>query len=209
VLRHAKYLLEKRAIGRLQFMRCYSYASDIFRKGSGWRFKKGTGGVLLDLGPHLLDLLLWYFGEPEVISAIEQSYYSSEVEDYVHAVFRFGADFVGSFDVSWSKRHYRLPEISIEVQGTAGSLSVCDDYVRIQADKSVEGVIEAGSKTFQRAAFDTGVQFLLADPEYTVEDIHFLDAVQNRTKVEPDFQTAAEVSQLIDQVHQVASRSEC
>lgn len=205
VLRHAKHLLDNEAIGDVQFFRCYSYVSDIFRQGNGWRFKKGSGGALLELGPHLLDVLLWYFGEPESVSAIERSFYSSEVDDYVHAIVEFESGVAGNLDVSWSMRNYRLPEILIEVQGTDGSLTVTDDYVRVHADNAVSGVTEAGTHTLQKPAFNTSVDFLLADPEYTMEDKYFLKALQDHTQVETDFNTAARVNRFIDLIHQKAA----
>ena len=205
VLRHAKHLLDNEAIGDVQFFRCYSYVSDIFRQGNGWRFKKGNGGALLELGPHLLDVLLWYFGEPESASTLERSFYSSEVEDYVHAIVEFESGVAGNLDVSWSIRNYRLPEIFIEVQGTDGSLTVTDDYVKVQADKPVKGVIEAGRHTVQKPAFNTGVDFLLADPEFAIEDKHFLKAVEDHVQVQPDFHTAAKVNLFIDLIHQRAA----
>ena len=206
VLRHAKQLLEGGAIGEVQSVRCCTYTSDIFRKGSGWRFRKGAGGVLLDLGPHLLDLLLWWFGEPKSVSAVERSFYSSEVEDYVHAIVRFRSDVIASLDISWSQRGYRLPEIGLEVQGTNGSMSVSDDYVRIHADKPVRGVIEAGRHVFQRPAFNTSVDFLLAEPEYTFEDKSFLMAImEGNQEVEPNFHTAAKVNEFVDLIHKEAA----
>jgi predicted dehydrogenase len=51
----------------------------------GWRSSKkiSGGGVLLDLGSHIIDLLLWYFGPIEtIIVGIVKSVYSTEVEDF-------------------------------------------------------------------------------------------------------------------------------
>jgi predicted dehydrogenase len=203
--RHVKQLIDAKAIGELQCFKCYSYTSDIFHKGTGWRFLKGTGGVLLDLGPHLLDLLLWYFGEPERVSAVERSLYSTEVEDYVHAIVKFHSGLVGSLNVSWSQRGYRLPEIFIEVQGTNGSIFVSDDYAKLEIDKSIKDVIEAGRRTLDKGSFDTSVDFLLADPEYTIEDKYFLNAIMEGSKqVEPNFLTAAHVNEFVDLIHKEA-----
>jgi predicted dehydrogenase len=204
VFQYAKRLLESRAIGDVRLFRGYSYVSDIFRQGSGWRFKKGTGGALLELGPHLLDLVLWYFGEPESISAFERSLYSAEVEDYVHAIVGFHSGLVGALDMSWSVRNYRLTETLIEVQGTHGWLVVTDDYVRVQTDKSSKGVVKPGVQTHWKPALNASVDFLLADPEFTSEDKHFLDAVRAHGQAEPNFHAAAKVNRFIDLIHQNA-----
>jgi predicted dehydrogenase len=42
------------------FFKAYCYSSDAILEGTSWRFRSGTGGVLLDLAPYLLDLLLWF-----------------------------------------------------------------------------------------------------------------------------------------------------
>ena len=57
----------------------------MLREGSAWRSKKGSGGVLLDSASHLLDILIWFFGEPTSVMAVKKQVYSREVEDYVHA----------------------------------------------------------------------------------------------------------------------------
>ncbi len=198
VFQRAKQLLEGGAIGEVQFFRCYSYVSDIFRRGEGWRFKKGAGGALLDLGPHAVDILLWYLGDLKPISAVSRSFYSSEVEDYVHCILETESGIVGNLDVCWSIRNYRLPEILVEIHGTNGSMTVADDYVRLQADRAVVGVVSAGGHLFRKASFNTSVEFLLADPEFTVEDQHFLQAVETKGHAQPDFYTAARVNQVID-----------
>jgi predicted dehydrogenase len=204
---HAKRLLSQGAIGELQCFRCYSYMSDIFRQGKGWRFEKGTGGVLLEHGPHLLDLMLWYFGEPETVSAVERAFYSSEVEDYVHAFLEFSSRLVGTLDLSWSIRNYRLPETFIEVHGTNGVLTVNDDYVRVQVDHPVDGVVDAGRRTLQKPEFNSSVDFLLGDPEFTSEDKCFLGAVKTGDQVEPSFRTAARVNRLIGLIQKEGARS--
>ena len=201
IFQRAKYFLEKRVIGEIQVFRGQSYHSDILHQGSGWRFKKGAGGTLLDFGPHILDLLLWYFGEVKVISAVERSFYSKDVEDYVHAMLELDSEGFGSVDVSWSVRNYRLPEISIEIQGTEGTLKVTDDFMKIEVDRGVDGVIAAGKHNFQKPAFKTNVEFLLGDPEFTLEDKSFLESVEGRRSVQPDFKAAAKVNELINNIH--------
>jgi len=200
VLKRAKELIDAKSIGELRSLACYSYSSDIFTQGKGWRFKKGTGGVLLDLAPHLLDLLLWYFGEPLNASGNKQSLYSAEVEDKVHATVTFQSGLHGTMDISWSESGYRLPEIRIEVQGASGSMVVTDDYVSINVQTS-GGAVPAGKHEYQKPEFDTSVDILLADPEYTIEDKIFMRAVVDGGPVEPNFQTAAKVNDFVELIN--------
>src|SRR5262249_40337003 len=59
----AKKIISSGDLGKLQFFSGHIYSSDISGAGEGWRLKKG-GGVVVDLGPHIIDLVIWYFGQP-------------------------------------------------------------------------------------------------------------------------------------------------
>ena len=205
VFRDAKRLIDSGVIGKIQFLKSYSYSADVFRRGEGWRFRKEGGGALLDLGPHILDLILWFFGDPERVTAFERSLYSSEVEDYVHVTLRFPSGLIGSLDISWSARGYRLPEIRLDMQGTNGSMIVCDDYIKIQVEETVPGVMDSGIQLLQKPSYNTNVDFLLADPEYTLEDKYFVKAAEEKTQTVPDFHTAAKVNHLVDLIHKNAT----
>jgi predicted dehydrogenase len=83
----AREIIKQGILGELMFFRSSSYSSDVLREGTAWRFSKEGGGVLLDLAPHMLDLLQWFFGEPKEVQAVKRRIYSAEVCDYVHASF--------------------------------------------------------------------------------------------------------------------------
>lgn len=203
VFQRGKQILEEEGIGEIQFFRGYSYVSDVFRRGEGWRFKKGAGGALLDLGPHAIDILLWYFGELKPVSAIKRPFYSVEVEDYLHSILQTGSGIVGTLDICWSIRNYRLPETLVEVHGSDGSMTVTDDYVRLQTDGSGT---KAGPSVqlLQKTAFNTSVEFLLADPEFTIEDQRFLQAVETKSHAQPDFRAGAKINEVIDLIQEEA-----
>ena len=200
VFRHAKQLLEKNSIGELMFFRASSFSSDISNEGASWRFGKGKGGVLLDLAPHVLDLVLWLFGDPYSILGVKKQVYSSEVEDYVHAVMSFKTGLEGHVDACWSVPGYRLPELSIEVYGKNGSLTVTDDFVKLHVD----GANTTASRIWHKQSFDTSVSYLLAEPEYTKEDEAFLGHMSEHTLPESNFYEAARVSLLIDRINESA-----
>jgi len=199
VFQRAKEFIDNGAIGDLMFFKAYSFSSDVLHEGGSWRLRGGTGGVLLDLAPHLVDILLWFFGEPDSISAIKRRLYSSEVDDYFHAVMSFKSGLKGHMDTCWSIRSFRLPELSIEIHGKKGTLTVTDDFVRLETD--VESDLESASaQTYYKQSFDTSVSFLLAEPEYTKEDEAFLSAKSQPTSSKIDFFEAAKVNVIIDQM---------
>jgi predicted dehydrogenase len=180
------------------FFRAYCLSSDVLREGSAWRSKKGSGGVLLDAAPHLLDILIWFFGEPTSVMAVKKQVYSHEVEDYVHAVLSFESGLRGHVDACWSVSNYRLPEFLLEIHGRNGVLIVTDDFVKFSPGKQTGG--NGGSQMYYRQSFRTPVPFLLTDPEYTLEDVAFLDSIRTRTTPETNFVQAAKVNALIDRI---------
>jgi predicted dehydrogenase len=198
IFQRAKELILNHRIGDLMFFRAHSFSSDVLRQGKSWRFTKGAGGVLLDLAPHVLDMVIWLFGEPETVVATRRRIYSREVDDYVHAAMSFRDGLQGYVDVCWSMSEYRLPDILIEVHGKDGTISVTDDYVRLEAraQEPLETVLEIDHKQ----SFDTSVSFLMADPEYTKEDERFLSAVETRQLPELNFFEASKVNALIDRI---------
>ena len=135
LFRQEKKMIDEESLGDLMFFRASCYSSDVVREGTSWRFRSGTGGVLLDLAPHLLDLLLWFFGEVKYVSAIRRGIYSKSVDDYVHALLTFESGLCGNVDACWSVRAFRLPQISMEIYGKDGNMMLTEDEPRIESDK--------------------------------------------------------------------------
>ncbi len=198
VFREAKQLIEQNSIGPPIFFRSYCFSSDGLREGSAWRFRKNAGGVLLDSAPHLLDILIWFFGDPTTTAAVMKHVCSSEVKDYVHAIMSYDSGLQGHIDACWSIPNFRLPEFLIEVYGRNGILTVTDDYVRVAAGRTSDKM--GGGQTHYRQSFETSAPFLLADPDYTMEDVAFLNAVRTQTMPELNFVQSAKVNALIDRI---------
>jgi predicted dehydrogenase len=194
-----KQLLDEGILGKLSSFSAYSYVSGVFSEGKGWRFKSGEGGALLDLGPHLIDLLLWYFGEPTNIKGSMKSVYSKEVDDFAKGYLEFPSGLSGSFDVSWSVEGFRLPEIGIEISGENGKLRVTDDDLRVDLYSDLSAM-KAGNYHFKKPEFNSSVDFLIGDPEYCIEDKYFVHCLMGKEIPQPDFHIAAQVNNVIEQV---------
>ncbi len=196
-----KQLLENKALGELFFFKGYSFVSGVFSKGSGWRFAKGQGGSLLDLGSHLIDLVQWYFGEPSSLTASERSMYSEEVEDFSHAAFNFNSGLIGHIDVSWSVAGYRLPETQLEIHGSNGVIVVNDDALRISINKDVPNVNSLGTHNLRKPDFTPGVDFLLGDPEYCLEDKYFIGCIKSGKVPDPGLDAGLKVNKVAESIH--------
>ncbi|MFM9876512.1 MAG: Gfo/Idh/MocA family protein [Rhodoglobus sp.] len=101
------------------------------------------GGALIDLGPHVLDSLLFLLGEPRVVSvsavthgelgragfgAMDRAEQMAsdtgefEVEDLASALFRLSDGSSASFEISWAGHTVDDEDISIELLGVEGGI---------------------------------------------------------------------------------------
>ncbi len=94
---------------------------------NGWRANKkiAGGGVVLDLGYHLIDLIIWYFGLPDnvfcefTIHTILDKDHS--VEDTATILFKYNDGFHGSLTIS---SYYSPKTQDLKLIGTKGRVEV-------------------------------------------------------------------------------------
>lgn len=162
-IQYAKRYLDEVGIGRIYHARAsWKRRSGIPGLHSWFTSKRmAGGGALIDLGPHVLDSLLFLLGERTVVavSAVahgelgragygamdraEQMASDSgafEVEDLASALFRFDDGSSAAFEITWAGHTVDDEDISIELLGVDGGLRVfvpryvSDDTVRIYRD---------------------------------------------------------------------------
>jgi len=111
---------------------------------NGWRGCKNKcgGGCILDMGYHMVDMLIWYFGLPDRVfadfSSVRNGEESVEVEDNATIGFSFNNSISGSIILS---RYYSPKTEYIKVIGSKGILFV--ERGKISRLKSNGEVIEA------------------------------------------------------------------
>lgn len=201
--RKAKSVLESGLLGKVIYFNSYMYVSQLFSGGVGWRYKKESsgGGVLNILGTHLVDVLLWFFGDVATVTSAVESHYSDEVEDFTHSYLTFESGLAGSFDASWSVRNYRLPEIKVEVQCENGMLAATEDYVKYFVDS------ENRFHMVRRQDLYTGVEVHVGGPEYTREDAHFMQCIRDNRPPEIDLAYGYKVQCVTDGMYESAARN--
>jgi len=81
-----KELLNENILGEIKNVKCSVYQTLEANRRSGWRFKKDVsgGGILIDLGAHLIDLLIWFFGNIKTINGKTEFQNTKNVEDFVY-----------------------------------------------------------------------------------------------------------------------------
>ena len=197
----AKDLLDQGVLGELLSFGAYAYSSDFAGIVKGSKASVGRGGVLEDLGAHVVDLALWFFGDSDVESAKLESLVTSGCEDSAKFTIRTSNGVDGTFDISWCKENYRMPEFCVVIKGSKGSMKVSDDKLELEQN-------DGRNYKWYRQDLNDNVGFLLGEPEYFREDRHFIEAILRRDYARPDFSTASRVDYLIDQVRQKAAKNE-
>ena len=197
-----KNLLEQKILGDILNVNSTMYVSNIFSKPTGWRFKKklSGGGVLLELGCHLVDLLLWYFGPISNLTGNIKSVYS-EVEDFGNADLEFENGIRGELDTSWSKEGYSIPEANIEIVGSNGKLRVNQDFIDIKLKNPVS-TFPNKEKRIYKQELDKGISFDVAGPDYTKEDAHVVNCVVEKKHPLIDAFEASKTQSVLDAIYE-------
>jgi len=202
----AKEIIDSGALGKLITFNGATYVSQLFRTGKGWRYskKESGGGVVIGQSSHLIDLIKWYFGPVDLVSAHTINWYSKEVEDFAHVNLEYENGLKGWFDSSWSIKHHRLLQITLEIHAENGNLFVSDDYVKLYLDSSSNG-FNTGWTNFTNPDLFKGVEIDLGGPQYTRQDADFINAVKKNQKVESDIGNAYYVQKIVDRIYDSAS----
>ena len=107
---------------------------------------------------------------------------------------------MGSLQVSWSIRNYRLPEFKIEIHLDKGIITVTEKYVNIYSEKETD-FIKKGWNTYYKQNLTKNIPIDLGGPEYTLEDLHFLNCILENNTTLCDFKEAAKTNFVIDKIY--------
>lgn len=153
LIRKTKELLEKGILGKIVSINA-AFNIDFSPQGN-FRFnpEQSGGGVLRDLGTHLIDLFRYFNGE--ILSAegiLDNVVYKSEVEDFASAVLKFKNDSYGLFNVSYCSMK---ASNRIEITGHKGCITIEDLFGKRQglAKMSIDLAGES-KKAFRKRAND-------------------------------------------------------
>jgi len=197
-----KSLLSAGAIGKIENVRAEMYIADVLAPQKGWRYKKqiSGGGVLMDFGIHVLDLLFWYFGPVASVSAIARSLHSEEVEDEVEGEIEFRSGVMATVATSWSNPNFRKSYSRIEITGEKKVLTVTDQTVQIK---------DRQTGTEERLAFPElykGYHIDIGGSLYSTQMVKFIDAIRTRKNPESDIESAYHIQNIVDTMYRSASQ---
>jgi len=132
-----KRIVDSGALGTITHVLAEAYGPVVLRpKGSTWRTDRAEGGgCLYDYAAHPLNLLNWYFGEPEGVSGtVLAPIFSAETDDEVYSTLHWPGGMSAHLSVNWSDESYRKMSTRITMTGTNGRLFAdrqeCQLYLR-------------------------------------------------------------------------------
>jgi predicted dehydrogenase len=196
----AKELLDLGVIGQPVTFKINTNSSDFYGTKDP-TVSIARGGVMRDLGCYPIDLLLWYFGKCNIESASIESITGPGAVDAAQFAVKGGQDAPsGQVSVSWCAEGYRMPEVEFSIVGSKGSLLANDDFVRLEVDKK--------TFTYYRLNLNDNTAFWLGAPEYYREDECFIKNIRQKVGGQPNFDSAAEVELVIEEVERRAKQIE-
>jgi predicted dehydrogenase len=184
----AKNLLKQQEIGQIDSFEAHAFSSDFFGLQESTQ-ASSRGGVISDLGSHVIDLALWIFEEFEIKPDLENTITNCTA----HFMVENSKGIKGKFDISWSKEGYHMPEFGLLISGEKGKIKVTDDLVEL---KSNSGLV----RSWHRHDLQDNVGFLLGDSEYYREDEYFVNSITTKSQIESDFHSASKVDYIIEKV---------
>ena len=185
-IQEARRIIDSGRLGHLLWMR------GVYGKAGGdgfedtWRSDRelAGGGILLDQGIHMLDLLRYFCGDfTEVKSMVSTSYWKVPLEDNAFALLRdeYGRTaMVHSSSTHWKHRftlELFMSDGYLTVNGILSSTrSYGDETISVARNRFNDGVA-VGKPTEEIIYFDT-------DPSWQLEVEDFVDSAINGTPVE-------------------------
>lgn len=197
----AARLLRTGAIGTAKSFTATCRLSQVFSPKKGWTFSKegAGGGVLINSGCHLIHTLTMLFGKPRAVCARATPIHN-EVEDTFGALLDHGDGLWGMMQVTWSVPGHELQTNDIEVIGTAGTLRVNNDELRLWLAREYLGR-PAGWTVWRREEVEPRSPFTLS-PEYCGDEFwlqmkDFADAIRERRTPRVGFDAALGTQEIL------------
>ena len=187
----AKGIIESGILGSISFFEnTFCSYVDMKNRWNSDRSLSG-GGVLIDNGPHAIDLVRFLLGEIVNVQAIQGPQVQDvEVEDTIRMFFQTRAGVLGTIDLSWSL--HKPVDDYIMIHGSEGSLSIgwpgSGYHVRNRQQR-----IEFGSGYNKREAFvKQHKHFIECITGQSIPIINMADGVRVMQIIEASYQSMEE-----------------
>ncbi len=160
-VQEAKKIIESKKLGTILNLNGIYGKSSIIPYDKGWRAErsKAGGGILLDQGIHMLDLIRYFCGEfDEIKSFISNDYWKHDVEDNAYAIMR---NKKGQHAIIQSSATQWQHKFRLEITLTEGSIVL-------------SGIL-SGSKSYGEETLTIGVKAETSIGNHRQETIKYLE----------------------------------
>lgn len=216
----AKQLIDEGAIGDIYSIRgSYLHSSCVaqsLRKAYSWKaeYSKVGGGVLVDLGSHIIDLTRYLVGDFKRVSGFVRNFTSPDkrTDDLAIMNVEMENGAIGILEASKMATGTN-DELRLEIHGLKGAIrfnSMEPNWLEFY-DNTESGEPIGGKKGFkgidtvQKYPESTGIpmpKFSIGWIRYHVACLHsFLTAIANDTEPSPDFKDGLEVQKVMEAVY--------
>lgn len=204
----AKRLVENGMVGKLLWMRGVYGKAGGNKFAENWRNNKeeSGGGILLDQGVHMLDLMRYFAGEfVEVKSMVQTKYWDIAVEDNAFALMKTEKDVIASIHSSATQwRHKFMLEMSFEngyinLDGIlSGTRSYGDETLVIAKRQFEDETFAVGKPREEKIYFDT-------DDSWKMEMEEFVNCIEsNLPVVNGSSQDAFRTLELVENIYRAS-----
>ncbi|HAL56304.1 MAG TPA: hypothetical protein DCP63_07485 [Bacteroidetes bacterium] len=221
----AKELVDAGFVGRVfHFRGVYLHAGYIDpKRPREWRMQKDVigGGVLVDLGPHLLDMIHHLVGDVDEVTATMETFFKErplpedpgklgkvEVEDAITTLLRFKNGAIGTAEMSRVATGAE-DEMRFEIHGQYGALAF--NLMQPNELLAFDAREPKGAQGFKKIS--TVQKYpppaAMPAPKFTMGWVrshvaalhHFLDCVVNDKRPSPDFRDALKLHHLMESIY--------
>jgi len=200
--REAKRLLDLGVIGKFYHVLGEAYGPVVLKeKGSTWRSNISEGGgCLYDYAAHVINLVEFLVGSPEVVSgSVLKKIYSKNVDDAVYSTLHFGDGASGQLSVNWSDETYRKMATQITILGKEGKIVVDSQELKIYLKKDpIDTSYEKGWNKRWVTDLSPNVDYYLRGEEYSDQINYFFKCIaDNNTDNFNSFESAHSTDKII------------
>lgn len=195
-----KQIVDAGELGEIFEAYAYMYCSDIMSEQNGWRFNPqiSGGGVLIDFGIHMVDMLYYYFGQISTVAGTIQKIHSSQVEDEVSAELEFRNGVKARLHSSWSNPEYRKPYYKLVVAGSKGKMTITDQEL------SIERPGAEPEKLYYPDLYE-GVHIDIGGPHFSKQMKDLVDAIRRKESPQTDITTGIYIQHVVESIYASAA----
>ena len=195
-----KEIIDQGILGDIYHTRGFSYEGLVFERQKGWRFSKDAdaGGSLLDIGSHLVDILMWYFGDIDALTGITTDAYSKT--DFGSSIIKFKNGLNAVVDFSWSSYAHRQMHIEIHVEGSNGFMKVTNDYIKLFLKKGSKNFDEGWSTIYSVELYESTEFLLGVETAYYDEDNHFIECCKTNKRTDVDWKSGLKTQIILESI---------